>query len=151
MQCRFGIPFVVEESSPTSFVHWPLEARPLGVRSFIRMTNEQSSGYSPRQSDVVYEKVSPTEFDKCSGKIEKRGGSMGIWFATPTNSLCDGSRIRTATEMSINGATFRMASRCIGISIRTSMERRMSIDGWARLVCVGGSTRTKTGRLIVGR
>ncbi len=34
-------------------------------------------GYSPRQSDVAYEKVSPTEFDKCSGKIEKRGGVDG--------------------------------------------------------------------------
>ncbi|MFO0920948.1 MAG: redoxin domain-containing protein [Pirellulales bacterium] len=40
-------------------------------------------GYAPRQADVSYEKIAATEFDKCSGKIEKRGGVDGYLVRNP--------------------------------------------------------------------
>lgn len=87
-------------------------------------------GYSPRQADIPYEKISATEFEKCSGKSRNGAVSMGIWFGIPTASLCVGFLTPMVTGTWINGAILEeLGSKFIAISIPILMVWPISTTG----------------------
>ena len=78
-------------------------------------------GYSPRQSNVAYDKVAETDVDFCTSKYETRNGFEGLVIYSPDGQPLRRFADRNGDKKWINGVTIKMELRSIVTSTAISM------------------------------